>query len=247
MHRLKMRISWVACALASLGLAGCAGFAPPYPVTSQVPPNQGMIQFGDGSLANARQVRVSHLDTFEHVEYARFETADAVLEAVYDVATNDHAVLAYDYWLSRMTDTWNANRGQAKTWGSVHTVMAWHGKITYQPYRLTASGRDCTAFSSEWANQPRDSWGRPSRIFFGYVCAKPGRQLTEQGVAALLQSVRFPDVPVERLVPVNGHRSVDPVAFATAKGADGSATGNEKFPFNFGRPIFDPGGNSRSS
>jgi hypothetical protein len=207
-----------------------------------------MIQFANGALTSARQVRVSHLDTYEHVEYARFESADAVLEAVYDVATNgEHAVLQYDYWMSRMADTWNVNHGQAKSWGPVHTVRAWHGNVTYQPYRLTAAGRDCAAFSSEWAYQPRDARGRPTRVFFGYICAQPGRQLTDQGVASLLQSVVFPAGPTEHLIPVNGRRSVDQVAFDTAKGADGSQTGNAKFPFNFGRPVFDPGGKSRSS
>lgn len=247
MPLLKIRTGWIACALASLGLAGCAGLDARYPITSQVPPGQGMIQFNDGAFANAQQVRVSHLGTFEHVEYARFETPDAVMEAVYDVATSDHAVLQYDYWLSRMTDTWNANRGQAKSWGSVRRVMAWHGKITYQPYRLTATGRDCAAFSSQWDYQPRDSWGRPGRVFFGYVCAQPGRHLTDEGVASLLGSVVFPTSPVEQLIPVNGQRSVDQVAVGAAKGSEGSLTGNRKFPFHFGRPIFDPGGNSRSS
>lgn len=247
MPRLQNPKCWAVCVFACFGLAACADFGARYPITSQVPPGQGMIQFADASLANARQVRVSHLGAFEHVEYARFETNDATLEAVYDVAVNDNLVLEYNYWMSRMTDTWNANRGQAKTWGPVQNVMAWHGKIAFQPYRLTATGRDCAAFTSDWDYQPRDSFGRPSRVFFGYLCAKPGRQLTDQGVASLLGSVAFPASPVTSLVPVNGHRSVDQVAFDAAKGTAGSATGNENFPFNFGRPIFDPGGNSRSS
>ena len=241
------RKRWIACALALLGLAGCAGFAPRYPITSQVPPDSGMIRFTDPSFANAQQVRVSHLDVYEHVEYARFETPDATMEAVYDVALNDHVVLQYDYWLSRMADTWNVNRGQAKTWGPARSVVAWHGTVNYQPYRLTASGRECAAFSSEWAYQPRDSWGSPSRVFFGYVCAKPGRQLNDQGVASLLRSVSFPTAPVEGLVPVNAQRQVDPVAFATAKGTNGSGMGNQAFPFNFGRPIIDPDGSSLNS
>src|SRR3546814_8353020 len=101
-----------------------------------------MIQFADASLANARQMRVSHLGGMEHVEYARFETDDAILEAVYDVALDVSLVLEYDYWISKITDTWNANRNQATSWGPVQSVAAWHGKIAYQPYRLTSSGRE---------------------------------------------------------------------------------------------------------
>ncbi|MPY74979.1 MAG: hypothetical protein GEU87_12030 [Alphaproteobacteria bacterium] len=246
MPRLQNPKCWVVCVFACFGLAACADFGARYPITSQVPPGQGMIRFADSSLANARQVRVSHLGAMEHVEYARFETDDAILEAVYDVALNVSLVLEYDYWMSRMTDTWNANRSQAKSWGPVQSVAAWHGKIAYQPYRLTSSGRDCAAFSSDWDYQPRDSRGRPSRVFFGYLCAKPGRQLTDQGVASLLGSVSFPTSPVEALVPVNGQRSTDRTALAAAKGAAGSSTGNAKFPFNFGTTYFDGGDNSRS-
>lgn len=246
MPRLQNPKHWIVCAFVTAGLTACAGFGARYPITTQIPPDEGLIRFTDASLANARQTRVSHLGAMEHVEYARFETDDAILEAVYDVALNVSLVLEYDYWMEKMTDTWNANRGQEKVWGPVQNVMAWHGKITYQPYRLVESDRGCAAFSSEWDYQPRDSRGRPSRVFFGYVCAKPGRQLTDTGVASLLRSVTFPTTPVERLVPVNAQRNVDRMAFATAKGSEGSATGNANFPFNFGRSYFD-GDGSRSS
>jgi hypothetical protein len=236
-----------AAALVSLALTACAGdFGARYPITSQVPADQGLIRFSDPMLANARQIHVSHLDAMEHVEYARYETNDLVMEAVYDVSLGDTYVLQYDYWMSRMADTWNANYGQDKAWGPARNVTAWHGRIDYQPYRLTASGRDCAAFSSDWAHQPRDSRGRPSRVFFGYLCAKDGKPLSETSVAALLRNVTFDPKPVESLVPVNGRRSVDQVAASAAKGAPGAASGNSQFPFNFGRSYFD-GDNSRNS
>jgi hypothetical protein len=247
MSRFQSSRNLAICAVTAITLAGCAGdFGARYPITNRIPPEQGMIQFNDPLLANAQQVRVSHLDAYEHVEYARFETADATLEAVYDVALNVSLVLEYDYWLSKMTDTWNANRGQAKTWGPEQNVAAWHGKIAFQPYRLSASGRDCAAFSSDWDFQPRDSLGRPSRVFFGYICAKPGKPLTDAAVASLLKSVTVPTTGPERLVPVNARRNVDQVAYAAAQGANGAATGNAKFPFNFGRTYFDGGDNSKS-
>jgi hypothetical protein len=247
MSRFQTSRNLAISAVAALTLAGCAGdFGARYPITSQLPPEKGLISFSDPLLANARQVRVSHLDAYEHVEYARFETGDATLEAVYDVALNVSLVLEYDYWMAKMADTWNVNRGQAKTWGPAQSVTAWHGKIAYQPYRLTAAGRDCVAFSSDWDYQPRDSLGRPSRVFFGYICAKPGKQLSDPAIASLLKSVAFPTTPVERLVPPNGRRSVDQVAFAAAKGTSGSPTGNAKFPFNFGRTYFDGGDNTKT-
>lgn len=225
-----------------LAFTGCAGLEPQYPITNRIDPAKGLIHFKDPLLADAQQIRVSHLDAFEHVEYARLQTADATLEAVYDVSLGVGLVLEYDYWMAKMTDTWNANSGQPKSWGAVRTVSAWHGKIDYQRYRLTALGQDCAAFSSEWAYQPRDPFGRPSRVFFGYICARPGKPLTDSTVVSILKSVEFSGQPVESLVPVNARRSVDQVAFSMAKGHAGSRTGNAKFPFYFGTPYVENDG-----
>jgi hypothetical protein len=225
-----------------LAVTGCAGLQPQYPITNQIDPEKALIHFKDPLLANAQQIRVSHLDAYEHVEYARLETADATLEAVYDVSLGVGLVLEYDYWMAKMADTWNANSGQPKSWGSARTVNAWHGGIDYQPYRLTASNQDCAAFSSEWAYQPRDPYGRPTRVFFGYICARPGKSLTDSTVASILKSVQFSGQPVESLVPVNARRSVDQVAFSMAKGQPGSRTGNAEFPFYFGTPYVENDG-----
>lgn len=247
MPRFKSSIGLSIIAFAAFALTACAGLEPHYPITNQISPENGLIQFKDPRLAGAQQVRVSHLGAFEHVEYARLETADAKLEAVYDVALDVGLVLEYGYWMAKMTDTWNANRGQPKSWGPFHHVTAWHGEIDYQPYRLTASGQDCAAFSSEWDYQPRDPFGRPSRVFFGYICAKLGRPLTDSFVNSILKSVEFSGKPVESLVPLNARRSVDQVAFALAKGQPGSRSGNAEFPFNFGTPYFEGDGDNDKS
>jgi hypothetical protein len=234
-------------AFAALALTGCAGLEPHYPITKVINPEQALIKFKDPRLAGARQARVSHLGAFEHVEYARLETADAKLEAVYEVALGVGLVLEYDLWMAKMTDTWNANSGRPKSWGPGHRVRAWHGAIDYQPYRLTVSGQECAAFSSEWDYQPRDPFGRPSRVFFGFICAKPGNQLTNSFVGSILKSMEFSGEPVETLVSLNARRRVDQVAFGMAKGQIGSGTGNAKFPFNFGTPYFESDGDSDSS
>jgi hypothetical protein len=229
--------------VASLALSACAGMLEPrYPITARIPSDKSLIHFKDPLLADPKQVHISHLDAYEHVEYARYETDDIDMEAVYDVSLGIHMVLEYPYWMTRMAETWNANKGQAISWGPERNVMAWHGRIDYEPYRMTTAGRDCAAFSSEWDNQPRDSFGRPSRVFFGYICAKTGKSLSEASVAALLKSVTFDQSPVESLVPVNAHASVDQVAFNTAKGLPGSDTGNAEFPFYFGRSYWEGDG-----
>ena len=233
------RVLGLSCLLALLA-AGCANLpGAQYPVTVNTPPDQGLITFKDADLSQAKAVRVSHRGAFEHVEYARFNTSDLTVEAVYDVSLNDGLVLEYDYWLTKMVDTWNVNRGQNKAWGARNTVRAWHGDIDYQLYRLAGSGRQCAGFSSEWDYQPRDPFGRPQRVLFGYICAKPGADLSEKRVADLLRSTIVNERPGSSFVPVNPRRRVDQLAFNTAKGTAGAAGGNAEFPFNFGTPYFE--------
>ena len=242
MHHLRLAKALAVPALISVFVAGCAGAGglASYPITSKTPAKEALITFEDEAFKNAKVVRVHHLDAFEHVEYARFETDDGLsMEAIYDTSLGVSLVLQYDYVIERMVDTWNANAGQAKVWGASQDVQAWHGRIDYKPYRLAGTGRDCVAFNSEWDFQPRDPFGRPSKILFGYVCAQPGQQLSEERVASVLKGVRISDRASESFVPVRGRRSVDQIAFNTAKGAPGTPTGNAEFPFNFGTPYFE--------
>jgi hypothetical protein len=224
--------------LAMLALGGCAaGLYARYPVTKSVSPADALIRFKDASFQNAKVARVHHLDAFEHIEYAWFETDDMTLEAVYDTALGEGLVLQYDYWMERMVDTWNAHRGQDKIWKPKTSVWAWHGELDYQPFRLARSGRECVGFNSEWDYEPRDSFGRPTKVFFGYVCAKPGAKLSEKRVAALLAGASISERPGESFVAPGTRRQVDQLAFNTARGVAGSVTGNAEFPFNFGTTL----------
>ncbi len=226
-------------ALLSVVVAGCAGDLAQYPITAKKPAEEALITFEAPAFKNAKVVRVHHLDAFEHIEYARFETDDGLsMEAVYDTSLGVDLVLDYNFWIEKMVDTWNVNRGQSKTFGERKSVQAWHGEIDYQPYRL-GGNRECVAFNSEWDFQARDPFGRPSRVLFGYVCAKPGQPLSEQRIATVLEGVQISKRHSETFVPVQRKRSVDQIALNTAKGTAGTATGNAKFPFNFGTPYFE--------
>ena len=232
-------------AVLGLTVAGCAGgFEAQYPATQKTAPGQALIGFADPTFNKANTARVSHRGPFEHVEYARFEADGLTLEAVYDVALGVGFVLEYDYWMQRMANTWNVNQGQAVAWGPKKTVQAWHGGIDYQPYRLANTNRSCVAFNSTWDYQPRDPFGRPSRVLFGYVCADPGKPLSEKRVADLLQGIALSDRSGESFVPPFPRRTVDQLAFNTAKGSEGSAGGNAEFPFNFGTPYFGEDGSN---
>lgn len=230
--------------IGSLMLTACAdGFLQPqYPIAHRVAPEMGLTQYNDPLLANARQTRVSYLGAFEYVDYARYETSEVVLESVYDVATSIATVLDYHWTMSRMTDTWNLNAGKGKSWGRPATLRAWSGSIDYRPYQLTAENRNCIAFESEWAFQPSDIQGRPTRVYFGYACAQPGKTVSTETLVRIVESVRFSGRSRESLVPVDGRRSVDPIAISEAKGTPGGATGDAEFPFNFGT-VYQEGDN----
>jgi hypothetical protein len=236
MPRRRPLSAMVSVLLAPFLLTACAGgaFQAQYPIVRMQTPDGALTRFTDPALQNARQVHVSDLEAFEYVDYSRYETPDVVLESVYDVANSESTVLQYGYWMSRAADTWNLNQGQPITWGEAGTVQAWHGAIDYQPYRLTATGRDCVAFNDEWDIRPQDIQTRPTRVFFGYICAQPGKQLATAKATAIIASVRFSGRSPESLVPVDSRHSVDEAAFAAAKGVPGGTTGNSKFPFNFG-------------
>jgi hypothetical protein len=226
-------------AMMSVLIAGCAGELAQYPITAKKPAKEALITFEAPAFKNAKVVRVHHLDAFEHIEYARFETDDGLsMETVYDTSLGVDLVLDYNYWIEKMVDTWNVNRGQTKAFGERKSVQAWHGEIDYQPYRL-GGNRQCIAFNSEWDHQARDPFGRPSRVLFGYVCAKPGDTLSEQRIAQALKGLQISKRNSESFVPVNSRLSVDQIALNTAKGTTGNPTGNTKFPFNFGTPYFE--------
>jgi hypothetical protein len=229
-------------------LTACASaFQAQYPIVKMQTPDGALTQFTDPALQNAQQVHMSYLGAFEYVDYARYETADFVLESVYDVANSVYTVLQYDYWMSRMADTWNLNKGQPISWGAAESVRSFHGTIDYQPYRLIATERNCLAFNDEWDIRTQDIRTRPTRVFFGYICAQPGKQLAVSKAAAIIASVRFSGKSSESLVPVNSHASVDQAAFAAAKGVPGATTGNAAFPFNFGTVYTEGSNDDRTS
>lgn len=235
--------------IGSLMLTACAdGFLQPqYPIAHRIAPEMGLTQYNDPLLANARQTRVSYLGAFEYVDYARYETSEVVLESVYDVATSIMTVLDYHWTMSRMANTWNVNAGKGITLGAPASVGAWSGSIDYRPYRLAAGNRNCIAFQSEWAFQARDMEGRPTRVYFGYACAQPGKNVSTEALAGIVASVRFSGKPRESLIPVDSRRSIDPIAISEAKGTPGGTTGDAEFPFNFGTVYQEGDGPERTS
>jgi hypothetical protein len=229
-------------AIGLLPLPGQADFfSRSWPVTAMAPAGEALITFKGSPLTTATAQRVWHTGAFEHLEYARFETNELVVEAVYDTIVGDQTILDYPHWMRSMVDTWNRNRGQAKSWGTSSRVQAWHGMIDYQLYRLQGSNQICAGFSSEWDHSARDSYGRPGKLFFGYMCAKAGQPLAADRVDSILKNVTFDWRFGHTFVRPGQTTSVDPAAVALASGAAGSTTGNHRFPFDFGTHYTESG------
>lgn len=220
----------VAVALALL-LGGCAA---QYPIVKTAGPQDALIRVDDPLLRDARTTRVHYLGAFDHVAYARFETGQLTLEAVYVAALGDNYVLDYGYGMGRMIETWNAHQGRGKRWGERSIVPAAHGAMPIQPFQTADRGPPCTAFNTEWDFRPRDGLGRPGKVLFGYICTKPGASISQARIATLLSSMSISPRSAESLVPVRPRRDIDQGAFDAAKGADGGTAGNVEFPFDFG-------------
>lgn len=221
-------------------LAGCTGNGL---VTRMTPPTDVLIALNDPSLKDGAKARVSHTGLLEHEEYARFEGGGLTLEAIYDVVIGDQVVLDYHLSMARMLDTWNANAGQPIRRGEEKTIQGWHGPIDYQLYTQTASGRSCAGFSAEWDLSARDPFGRPTEVFFGYVCAAKGMALPAARVEALLKSVRIDQRIGGSFVKPGMRASIEEKADAIATGRAEPGTGNNQFPFSFGTTYSEGDGN----
>jgi len=168
------------------------------------------------------------------------------MEAVYDVVIGDQTVLEYPYTIDRMLETWNLNAGQVKRWSAQKTMRGWHGMIDFQPYVLTAANRSCAAFNGEWDHSPRDPYGRPTQLFFGYICAEPGQALSSDRTEELLKSVRIDQRFGHTFVKPGMRASFDKNAHDIATGSIRAGTGNAMFPFEFGTTYSEGDGNDFS-
>ena len=246
MSRRIIAILSFAAAIGLLPLLGHAGFfSASWPVTAKAPAGEALITFKSTPLAKATAQRVWYTGAFEHLEYAQLETNDLIVEAVYDTIIGDQTILDYPYRMESMLDTWNRNRGQKKVFGQSKRVQAWHGLVDYQLYRLQGTNQHCAGFNSEWDHSARDSYGRPMKVFFGYMCAKTGQTLTKNKVESILKGVTFDQRFGHTFVRPGQTASVDNAAVAVASGAAGSATGNHKFPFEFGTQYSGEDGDGR--
>jgi len=241
-----MRTSYIALALlaaTSVLAAGCAEFRLPPPGTVVVPPDQARIVFDADAFASTTPVRVRYSDLWQSEEYARFQGRGAQAEVIY--ARIDYAervALDYNMLIEDMVETWNYNKGRAKTWGKAEGTRTPLSRFWYRPYALRDKNQSCVGFTTDGNVEPQDP--RYQRwALFGYYCAAPGETLTKAQMEQVVSSVGVLGVSKPRWkaeteaakagAPRPGETPGDPVQIARA---DGEA-GNPKFPFLFARWI----------
>ena len=218
----------------ALGLLAAA-CAAQYPIVKSAPPPDALIRVDDPLLRDAKTTRVQYLGAFDHVAYARFETRDLTLEAVYVAALSQTLVLDYDYGMDRMIDTWNVHRDRRKRWGETSTIPAAHGTTAIQTF---SNRRRRAVLHRVQRGMGRTAPGRPGPPRQGAVrlrLHKTGRlDFASPHRDAAVEIVRQPAPVPNRCCPCGRGADIDQAAFDAARGTTGGKTGNAEFPFDFG-------------
>ncbi len=243
----------LAAAVSMTVLGGCAFSDYQRPTIERVGAGDGRIVFAADVFREAAPERVRFTDIWQREEYALFRGGGAQAEILYSTTTTPvfTVVLEYRLMVDDMVETWNLNRKHAKAWDESRKVEAPLGPFFYKPYRLVGADRACFGFATEWDHRGDDPDNRPSKVLFGYFCAKPGAPLSLDRMEDLIQTIGVRGV-TERIRHADAARR-EGAARATdartqadaaliAHGPSPSADrGNASFPFDLAE-FFTEGG-----
>ena len=172
-------------------LGGCAVSDYQRPTIETVPPGDERIVFAADVFRDKAPERVRFTDIWQRKEYALFRGGGAQAEIIYSTTTTPvfTVVLNYEFMVDDMVETWNLNRKHTKAWDESRRVEAPLGPFFYKPYRLVGADRACFGFATEWDHRGDDPDNRPSKVLFGYYCAKPGAPLSLDRMEDLIQTI----------------------------------------------------------
>ncbi|MDP6390047.1 MAG: hypothetical protein QF654_09160 [Alphaproteobacteria bacterium] len=239
---------------AAMLVTGCAPTGGTYDLISELSPENSLLRFYGKPLKDATPQRAVFANPWEYEEYAGFQGKEMRLEMFYIHQVGWNTVVQYPYTMRHMIDAWNYNSGQNKRWEIEEFVNGPVAEIWYQRYVLSDRNQACAGFQAEWDYDDTDLLSRPGKVFFGYLCAAPGKQLADAAIEDALTSIGIRGV-TERI------RKGDPAQLAmdfgdTSKisaptrhqglaiargGADGT-TGSQGFPFGFVEPYTEGDG-----
>lgn len=236
----------------ALGLSGCITSSGQYDKVVEVAPENSLLRFYGEAHRGEFPLRVAYADPWEYEEYAGFKNSDVRLEMFYVTVAAEYTSVQYPYTLSGMVDTWHHNAGKPKSWSQTVHLEAPIEEMYYKRYSLNGE-QSCAGFQAEWEVPPADRLLRPSRVIFGYLCAKPGQKMSEKtientlvniGVRGVTEKVRRSDPP--QLASNFGEQNSisqerRAAAIAIARGGPGTS-GNANFPFEFAVPYHEDSG-----
>lgn len=201
----------------------------------------GLIAFDAPVLKSVQPKRVTHVNSIQRQEYARFEGAGATAEVVLVQARHfflENVSLNFPQTTENVIGLWNAFKGKdikmAKAvWYHPELAGFW-----YRPFSA-ASGPSCIAFTSEWDIHAADEKLRPDMALLGYYCAPKGQALgpveAEKvidtiGVAGVNKSFRGNSLELAMAPDPNQQ---EPLArLVRGASASGGGAGTDYFPFN---------------
>lgn len=240
----RPKIRTVLLAGTALLAAGCASQPGEYTLTSEVSPEEALLQFRGGPLTGATPRRVVHTNPWEYVEYASGMAGGLRFEMAYVSHVGTNTTVEYPHTLRKMIGSWRHNAGQL-AFGTAQQSPSPVEDMWYLPYRVSASNEACAGFQAEWDSPMLDPMRRPGRVLFGYLCAAPGSALTVSTIEGVLANIsirgiteRIRNQDPQQVALGFGDKSQVPAqerseALAVARqGADGSG-GNPAFPFGY--------------
>ncbi len=240
-------------------LGGCAVSDYQRPTIETVPPGDERIVFAADVFRDKAPERVRFTDIWQREEYALFRGGGAQAEIIYSTTTTPvfTVVLNYEFMVDDMVETWNLNRKHTKAWDESRRVEAPLGPFFYKPYRLVGAGRACFGFATEWDHRGDDPDNRPSKVLFGYFCAKKGAPLSLDRMEDLIQTVGVRGV-TERIRHADAARRggaaratdarTQANAALIARGPSPSADrGNANFPFDLAQFFAESGNGDKNN
>ncbi len=248
----------LAAAVSMAVLGGCAVSDYQRPTVERVGAGDGRIIFAADVFRGAAPERVRFTDIWQREEYALFRSGGTQAEIVYSTTTTPvfTVILEYQLMVDDMVETWNLNRKHAKAWGESRRIEAPLGPFFYRPYRLVGADRACFGFATEWEHRGDDPDNRPSKVLFGYFCAKKGAPLSLDRMEDLIQTIGVRGV-TERIRHADAARREGPAratdartqanAALIARGPSPSADrGNANFPFDLAQYFTENDGNDKT-
>lgn len=245
MSFLKLTARAALIAATALIATGCANHGGEYSVLSEIGGSESMLRLYGTPLKTASPHRVAFATPWEYEEYAGLRTNEFRLEIIYIRQVGNQTSVRYPYSMAKMAETWRHNAGQAKRWGEDDRIHAPIGEVWYWHYAIARRSESCAVFQTEWDHPADDPDHWPGKVIFGYLCAAPGKSLTDVTIEEVLSGIGVRGVTerIRKSEPAQlamdfGARSNAPAAtrtgaLAVAKGVDGGKTGNIGFPFGF--------------